>query len=74
MWCPICDKVELERKPTDWKEQYIGLIQSIGSATYGKERWFIQDNEMWYDRKEADYIDINEMEKRVRSAILEEYE
>ena len=74
MYHPILDRIELERKPTDWKEQYIGLIQSIGSATYGKERWFIQDGEIWYDRKEADYITIDEMERRVRSAILEEME
>ena len=35
----------------EWKEHFISLVRSIGVATYGKERWFLQGDGMWYDRE-----------------------
>jgi len=49
----------------DWQSEYESLIRTIGSATYGKERWFYQDNGIWYDRKEGDYIDFLTLERRI---------
>lgn len=63
-------------KAINWKEEYMSLIRSIGSITYGKERWFFQENEkgledMWYDRHFGDYVDIDKLHKRVYETIKE---
>lgn len=49
----------------NWKEEFESLVRTIGSITYGKERWFLQDDGKWYDRKECDYIDISELQYRI---------
>lgn len=70
----LLDKWDAEngwRKKVNYEYEYKSLVQSIGSATYGKERWFLQDNGKWYDRKECDYITIDVLEQRIRSAIFE---
>lgn len=52
-------------KTADRDKEYENLIKIIGSATYGKERWFLQDNDIWYDRKDGAYITQKEMEERI---------
>lgn len=49
----------------NWKEEFESLVRTIGSITYGKERWFLQDDGTWYDRQECDYIDISELHYRI---------
>lgn len=77
MWSPICDVVELERTErgremiSAWKEHYISLIRTIGSATYGKERWFLQENGLWYDRERGEELTIDELEKTIFEEINE---
>lgn len=56
----------------NWKEEYESLVRSIGSLTYGKERWFYQDDNTWYDRQDGKHIDQYELYKRVMQAIEEE--
>lgn len=54
----------------NWQEEFESLIRSIGSITYGKERWFYQDNNVWYDREDGKYIDTFALQKRVTHEIL----
>lgn len=49
----------------NWQHEYESLIRSIGSATYGKERWFLQDDGTWYDRKYGDYITTQTLENMI---------
>ena len=49
----------------NWKDEFISLVRSIGSATYGKERWFLQENGLWYDREDGREITIDELHKRI---------
>lgn len=49
----------------NWKEEFISLVRSIGSVTFGKERWFLQDNGLWYDRQDCKEITIDELHKRI---------
>ena len=49
----------------NWKEEFESLVRTIGSITYGKERWFLQDDGTWYDRKDGTYISIDELHKRI---------
>lgn len=49
----------------NWQKEFEDLVRSIGSITYGKERWFLQDNDLWYDRQDGSYIDINELHNRI---------
>lgn len=51
----------------NWKEEFESLVRTIGSITYGKERWFLEDDSLgiWYDREECDYIDIWELHDRI---------
>ena len=59
----------------NWKEEFISLVRFIGSATFGKERWFLQDNGLWYDRLDSKEINIDELHKRIYDEILgEEHE
>ena len=48
-----------------WKEHFISLIRSIGVATYGKERWFLQGDGMWYDRERGEELTIDELEQTI---------
>lgn len=50
---------------TNWKEEFISLVRSIGSATFGKERWFLQDNGLWYDRMDCKEISIDKLQERI---------
>jgi hypothetical protein len=56
-----------------WREEFESLVRTIGTATYGKERWFYEDG-IWYDRKDGKHININELHKRILNAIKEETE
>ena len=49
----------------NWKAEYQNLVRIIGSATFGKERWFYQENGTWYDRKYGDYIGFLTLETRI---------
>lgn len=49
----------------DWKKEFISLVRSIGSVTFGKERWFLQDNGLWYDRMDCKEISIDELHNRI---------
>lgn len=55
----------LVKEMIDWKEEYISLVRSIGSATFGKERWFLQDNGLWHDRMDGKEISIDELHNRI---------
>lgn len=57
----------------NWQEEFESLVRSIGSLTYGKERWFFED-ELWYDRADGKYINITELHRRIMEAIREEME
>ena len=54
----------------NWEEEYESLVRTIGSVTYGKERWFHVGKGIWHDRKEGDWIDLLTLEERIG----EEYE
>ena len=58
----------------NWQEEFESLIRTIGSITYGKERWFYQDNGIWYDRKDGDYIDMQLLNDRIYELLGEENE
>lgn len=49
----------------NWQEEYESLVRTIGSITYGKERWFLQDDGRWYDRDGGTYITIDELHNRI---------
>ena len=57
-----------------WKEHFVSLVRSIGSATYGKERWCLQENGLWYDREDGKEIGIDELHKRIYEAVKGETE
>ena len=56
----------------NWESEYESLVRSLGTITYGKERWFNQGNGMWYDREEEDYINLCDLERRVCKAVSRE--
>lgn len=54
----------------DWKNLFQDLVRCLGSATYGKERWFLEYHEKggrarWYDRDSQDYISTDEVIGRI---------
>ena len=53
------------------REAFADIVMIIGSLTYGKERWF-KNNGGWYDRKEGDYIQNEELVKRISEVLKEE--
>ena len=53
----------------DWKNEFDSLVRSIGSITYGKERWFRQSEDLWYDRLDGAYIDTDTLHKRIYEEI-----
>ena len=58
----------------DWQEEYESLVRSIGSLTYGKERWFYESNGIWYDRKYGENISTLELHNRIIEEIGEAYD
>lgn len=52
-------------------EALADIVMIIGSLTYGKERWF-KNNGCWYDRSEGDYIQNEELVKRISETLKEE--
>lgn len=61
-----------------WKDKFEELVQCIGSASYGKERWFHEYDEKggrarWYDRAFYDYIDTDELIHRIVK-VINDYE
>ena len=57
---------------THWEREYESLVRSLGTVTYGKERWFNQGDGTWYDREEDDYINLYDLERRVCKAVSQE--
>lgn len=58
-----------------WRDMFEELICSIGVATYGKERWFTDDDgNTWYDRYTGRYFETTELIGEVTKAINEEIE
>lgn len=53
----------------NWEEDFRNLVQVIGSITYGKERWFYDDNGQWYDRATCSYITHDILIHRVLEAV-----
>lgn len=53
----------------NWKKEFESIVRTIGSFTYGKERWFLQDNGLWYDRMDGNEIDIDELDRRITSVL-----
>ena len=41
------------------------FISCMGVVLYGKERFFRQDNALWYDRDHSDYVSTAEVLKRI---------
>ena len=52
-------------------EALADIVMIIGSLTYGKERWF-KNNDCWYDRSEGDYIQNEELVQRISETLKEE--
>lgn len=52
-------------------EALADIVMIIGSLTYGKERWF-KNNGSWYDRSKGDYIQNEELVKRISETLREE--
>lgn len=48
------------------------FISCMGVVLYGKERFFREENELWYDRSYADYISTAEVLKRIYDQCDEE--
>lgn len=55
----------------NWEDEYRDLVLGIGTATYGKQRWFYQGDGMWYDREYCDYIATWELNNRITKEIEE---
>jgi len=55
----------------DWKELFESLVRCIGSATYGKERWFYNDNGCWYDRASGTYISTDQLIAKIYKELEE---
>ena len=49
----------------NYREEFENLVRLIGTITYGKERWFLQINDYWYDRETDTYIDMSELQVRI---------
>ena len=58
----------------DWQKEFEDLVRYIGTITYGKERWFYQENDVWYDRKGGKYYSTNILHQAIWDAIREEIE
>lgn len=53
----------------NWEESVRILVSYIGAITYGKERWFYEDNGQWYDRATGSYITHDILIRRVIEAV-----
>ena len=54
-----------------WEQNLRTLLTHIGVCDIGKERWFDQDDGLWYDRKEHDHITFREVIDRAMNFIDE---
>lgn len=45
------------------------IVTFLGSVTYGKERFFRQENGIWYDRDKGDYITLEQIVERAEEII-----
>ena len=43
----------------DWHAAFVDLVRCVGTALYGKECWFEQENGTWYSRNSCSYIDVD---------------
>ena len=50
------------------------IITYVGTATFGKERWFRQVDGTYYDRLFEDYVDLEEVAKRLVDTVWEREE
>lgn len=84
MWSSVIDLIVLSPKRQEQKERRMRLmseheallyiISCVGTATYGKERWFPQEDGKWYDRKYCDYVMLDEIVDRLCSTVWESEE
>ena len=47
------------------------VVTFLGSVTYGKGRFYRQDNGIWYDRGKGDYITLEQLVERAEDIISE---
>ena len=58
----------------NWQEEFESLVRTIGTATYGKERWFYQGDDVWYDRDDGKYFSTNILHQKILDVIRGETE
>ena len=68
--CPI----RLTTENVDWKEEYIDLVRMLGVKLYGKERWFYQEFNEWYDRERCKIIIFDELADEISLALAEKHD
>ena len=66
---PSWDEDDKDIEEYTWEQNLRTLLTHIGVCDIGKERWFEQDDERWYDRKEHDYITFREVMNRAMDTI-----
>ena len=59
-----------ERRMTE-REALDYIITYVGTATFGKGRWFRQEDGTYYDRLFEDYVDLEEVAKRLVHTVWE---
>lgn len=57
----------LAERKSEWTEHEAldYIITYVGTATFGKGRWFRQSDGTYYDRLFEDYVDLEEVAKRL---------
>lgn len=71
---PSWDEDDKDIEEYAWEQNLRTLLTHIGVCDIGKERWFDQDDGLWYDRKEHDYITFREVMNRAMDTIEREWE
>ena len=56
-----------------WEEAFKTLLVHIGIYDLGKKRWFDEENGLWYDRREHEYITLAEVINRAMDVIKTEW-
>lgn len=52
-------------RPIEYDELFHALVRAIGTITYGKERWFDNNDGTWYDRNECDNVPLGTVVDRL---------
>lgn len=71
---PSWDEDDEDIEEYTWEQNLRELLTHIGVCDIGKERWFEQDDGLWYDRREHDYITFREVMNRAMDTIEREWE